>query len=262
MRYREETQEAIRLAQEAGRLLVERLPKPRTIEHKGPLSLVTDADRAADALITGALRTRFPTDDILSEETAANLTGAARCWIIDPLDGTTNYAHGYPSFCVSIALAEKMQPVVGVVYHPTMNELFVAERGRGAWLNDSPIHVSSINALGDALLATGFPYDRRERPDYYLAFYREFMIRTQGLRRDGAAALNLAYLACGRFDGFWEFGLAPWDVAAASLLVTEAGGQISDLTGGSFQLDDRRILATNGLLHQPMLEVIRGVTVA
>ena len=262
MRYQRETEAAIEIAKAASALLLERLPQQRTIQKKAPLSLVTDADHAAEALIIEALRRRFPDDDILSEETAAALTGAARCWVVDPLDGTTNYAHGHPCFCVSIALVEAAQPVIGVVHHPMMQELFVAERGRGARLNDAPIRVSSVRALGDALLATGFPYDRRERPDYYLAYYREFMIRTQGLRRAGAAAIDLAYVACGRFDGFWEFGLAPWDVAAAGLLITEAGGQISDLTGGPFRLDGRRLLATNGALHPPMLEVIQRVTVA
>ncbi len=258
MSYRKETEVAILIAKEAGQLLIERLSQKRTIKHKATLSIVTDADHASEAHIIQTLRREFPDHDIMSEETATQLTGAPYCWIIDPLDGTTNYAHNYPSFCVSIALAEQMQPVVGVVYHPMMHELFVAERGRGARLNDAPIRVSSISTLDDALLATGFPYDRRERPDYYLKFYREFMIRTQGLRRAGAAAIDLAYVACGRYDGFWEFGLSPWDVAAAMLLITEAGGTVTDFNGNPARLDDQRILATNGHLHQPMIEVIKN----
>jgi myo-inositol-1(or 4)-monophosphatase len=216
-------------AHQAGALLRANWLQPKTIEVKTDIvDLVTNVDKAADALITGILHTHFPTHQIIAEESAVSGQESPYRWYIDPLDGTTNFAHTFPHFAVSIALAHESQMIVGVVYDPLRNETFCASRGNGATLNGDPLRVSRAPTLDQALVLTGFPYDRRKRSAFYLRFYQAFMVRTQGVRRSGSAALDLCYVACGRADGFWEWRLHPWDTAAGSLMVEEAGGKTND----------------------------------
>ena len=254
----------LRVAQEAahqaGVLLQANWLQTKTIEVKTDIvDLVTNVDKAADALITGMVRARFPAHQILAEESAMSGPESPYRWYIDPLDGTTNFAHSFPHFAVSIALAYEAQVIVGVVYDPLRNETFCATRGNGATLNGVPIHVSPTPILEQALVLTGFPYDRRKRSEFYLRFYKAFMVRTQGVRRCGSAALDLCYVACGRADGFWEWRLHPWDTAAGSLIVEEAGGTMSDFSGGPFDIFAEQTLASNGLLHPEMVEVLHHV---
>ncbi len=243
-------------AREAGDVLVAQLDQERTIEHKGEIDLVTDMDHWAESLILERLRAACPDHDIVSEESEIEMIGSAFRWIIDPLDGTTNYAHRFPVFCVSIGLQHEGQMLLGCVYDPTRQELFSAVRGGGAFLNDVPIHTSTATSLNTSLLATGFPYDRRDHADAYLDLFKAFMVRTQAIRRCGAAALDLCYVACGRVDGFWELKLQPWDIAAGSIIIEEAGGQISNFSGEPVQLSDLQIAASNGRLHQELIEVL------
>ncbi|MBA3769544.1 MAG: inositol monophosphatase [Blastocatellia bacterium] len=249
---------AIDAARDAGRLLLEKFGTGVRIEMKGDINLVTEADLASDALIIERIKSHYPRHSILAEESGeAVVTGGDSSWkwIIDPLDGTTNYAHGYPCFCVTIALEHQGEIVIGVTYDPTRNELFSAERGRGASLNNKPIRVSKTEKLGDALLVTGFPYDIKQRPRFERNLI-ELLSNSRGVRRDGSAAIDLAYVACGRFDGFWEEGLNPWDVAAGLLIVEEAGGQVSYYDGTKFSIYEPPICATNGLIHSQMLKVL------
>ena len=248
---------AIRAAKEAGDILRENLGKIKRIDYKGRVSLVTDIDRKAEERIIDIIRERYPSHDILTEESRIKEKGSQYKWIIDPLDGTTNYVHEYPRYCVSIALEKDGEVILGVVYDPVPDELFLAEKGKGATLNERRISISKVDKLDKSLLATGFPYDRRERADEYLKIYREFMVNAQGVRRDGAAALNLCYIANGRFDGFWEEQLAPWDVAAGSLIVTEAGGRVTDFKGDRLDIYVKNILASNGKIHREMEEIIK-----
>jgi myo-inositol-1(or 4)-monophosphatase len=243
-------------ADQAGALIEERWQEVKRIEYKGEIDLVTPVDRESERRIVEALQRRFPEHSILAEE-ETKLAGArpGYCWIIDPLDGTTNFAHSYPCVSISIALERDGEMVVGLVYDPLRRECFSAIRGQGATLNGNAIQVSAVDELDKALLATGFPYDRREQPDYYLAFFRAFMIRTQGIRRSGSAALDLCYLACGRLDGFWELKLRPWDTAAASLIVEEAGGKVSDFSGNRFSIWGDETLASNSAIHDEMISV-------
>jgi myo-inositol-1(or 4)-monophosphatase len=225
-------------------------------EYKGDVDLVTEADRASERLIVEKLRETFPNHGIYGEEgTRARLDAEYR-WYVDPLDGTTNFAHGFPYFCVSLGL-ERRRPglrpdedgeiIAGVIYQPVHNELFVAEKGSGAYLNGRKLQVSKTAQLQEALLATGFPsHKRHENPNIH--FYQQLTLRSHGVRRAGAAALDLAYTAAGRFDAYWEFNLNPWDTAAGALMVTEAGGTMTGFEGAPFKLDSREILATNGLL--------------
>jgi len=247
-------------AHQAGALLRDNWLKPKIIEVKTDIvDLVTNVDKAADALITGMLRAQFPTHQIVAEESAVSGQEGPYRWYIDPLDGTTNFAHGFPHFAVSIALAHQSQVLVGVVYDPLRDETFCASRGDGATLNGKPVRVSQAPALDQALVLTGFPYDRRKRSEFYLRFYQAFMVRTQGVRRSGSAALDLCYVACGRADAFWEWRLHPWDTAAGSLIVEEAGGKMSNFAGASFDVLGEQTLASNGLLHQEMIEVLQQV---
>jgi myo-inositol-1(or 4)-monophosphatase len=257
------------LAREAGAILREGYGRIHAPERKGRIDLVTEFDRRSEALLLGELRRRFPTHGILAEESGAHAAGGgapgapdsdAVRWIIDPLDGTTNFAHNYPFFAVSIAAESAGTLVAGAVFDPVRDELFSAAAGHGATLNDVPLHVSAIERIEDALLVTGFPYDVRERPEPVLSTFREFLTRAQGVRRDGSAALNLCYLAAGRFDGFWERGLSPWDMAAGALIVREAGGRVTDFDDGPLDLTARRILATNGRLHGAMREILRSAS--
>jgi myo-inositol-1(or 4)-monophosphatase len=247
-------------AHQAGTLLRANWQKPKTVEIKTDIvDLVTNVDKAADTLITNILRTRFPTHKVIAEESAVSGQESPYRWYIDPLDGTTNFAHGFPHFAVSIALAYESQMIVGVVYDPLRDETFCASRGNGATLNGNPIHVSHVPALEQALVLTGFPYDRRLRSEFYLRFYQAFMVRSQGVRRSGSAALDLCYVACGRADGFWEWRLHPWDTAAGSLMIEEAGGKVSNFFGGPFDVYGEQTLASNGVLHQEMIEVLGRV---
>jgi myo-inositol-1(or 4)-monophosphatase len=255
------------LAREAGRILLSHFGRPVAVEYKGAVDLVTTADRESEAFLTGELAARFPDHAVLAEEGGGGTRAAARRWLVDPLDGTTNFAHGYPFFAVSLALEEALpgrerEPgqrgpiVLGVVYDPTRDELWSAARGRGAALGGRPIRVSTVEPLARALVATGFPYDVHERPAESLSLFAAFLPVTQALRRDGSAALNLAYLACGRFDGFWERKLHAWDTAAGSLLIQEAGGAVSDFRGRPFDPFGEECVASNGLLHRSLLDVL------
>lgn len=248
-------------AHQAGALIRTNWQRTKIIEVKSDLvDLVTNTDKEADALITSILRSRFPTHQIIAEESAVSGQESPYHWYIDPVDGTTNFVHSFPHFAVSIALTYESRFIVGVVYDPLREELFCASQGRGATLNGVPIHVSQAPVLEHSLLLTGFPYDRRQRSEFYLRFYQAFMIRTQGIRRCGSAALDLCYVACGRADGFWEWRLHPWDTAAGALIVEEAGGQMSNFSGGSFDIAGEQTLASNGLIHQEMIGVLRQIS--
>ena len=252
-------QVAVAAAKEAGRIQKEHVGRITRVEYKGEIDPVTEVDRLCEKAVVGMIRDAFPSHDVLTEESPFKGNGAPWKWIVDPLDGTTNYLHGLPCFCVSVALEVKGEVAVGVVYDPMLDELFHAERGKGAFLNGNRISVSKKDNLDRSFLCTGFPYDVRERPDFYLGYFREFMIRSFALRRLGSAALDLCYLAAGRFDGFWELKLHAWDVAAAGLIVVEAGGVTTDFRGGPFSIYSGEILASNGLIHQEMLEVMRTI---
>ncbi len=243
-------------AREAGAILRDRFGQPHEIRFKGAIDLVTDADRAAEDLIARRLREACPDHELLCEEGSlgAALPSTYR-WVVDPLDGTTNFAHGLPTFAVSIALEASGIPVIGVVYDPMRDELFTARRGQGAFLNGVPIRVSNTDALISSILVTGFSYDFARRA-HQAEIWRDFLTRVQAIRQTGSAALNLCYIAAGRLDGYWERGIQPWDVAAGALMVVEAGGTVSDLAGGVYRSDDREILASNGSLHDQLLAVI------
>jgi len=243
-------------ASAAGEVIRENWERPRTIEYKGAIDLVTSVDRDAERTILDVLQREFPEHGFLSEEAEA-IEGRSNeyRWIIDPLDGTTNFAHGYPHMGVSIALEQNGGTILGLVYDPLRRECFRAVAGQGATLNGTPIRTSAITELDKSLLATGFPYDRRDHVDYYLAFFRAFLTRCQGIRRAGSAALDLCYVASGRIDGFWELKLKPWDVAAGALIVAEAGGTLSDFSGNSLSIFGNETLASNGIIHNEMIGV-------
>ena len=247
---------ATQVAREAGNLLVQRLGAAQ-ITNKGDIDLVTEADIAAEELIIDRIRSHYPLHAILAEESGEAVSvGPGRSewkWIVDPLDGTTNYAHDYPCFCVSIALEHAGVLELGVVYDPMRNEMFAAERGQGATLNERRIRVSSVEDLNSAMLCTGFPYDVRTRPDFAREF-ATFTLHAQAVRRDGSAAIDLAYVACGRFDGFWEDGLNSWDMAAGALLVNEAGGRITNFDDEPLDIYTKKVVASNGRIHHSMLK--------
>ena len=250
-------------AEAAGTLIRERWHQPKEIGYKGAIDLVTSADREAERSIVETLHKHFPQHSILAEEETDQVgTEVSHRWIIDPLDGTTNFAHGYPQVCVSVALERDGEVILGLVYDPLRSECFRAAKGQGATLNGSPIRVSGVQELDKALLATGFPYDHREKADFYLAFFKAFTIRSQGIRRNGSAALDLCYVACSRVDGFWELKLRPWDTAAAALIVEEAGGRVSDLSGNKFSIWGDETLASNGAIHDEMVSIARSVATA
>jgi myo-inositol-1(or 4)-monophosphatase len=249
---------AIRAAREAGELLRSNFGRRIEVFRKGPIDLVTEVDLASERLIKNLITTHYPRHSVVGEEAGEGGASpdAEYRWILDPLDGTTNYAHGYPCFCVSIALHRRGEPLLGVIYDPTRDELFVAERGGGALLNNRRVRVSTTEPLGNALLSTGFPYDFTNRYFTNLDRFREFSLKSQAVRRDGSAALDLCYVACGRFDGFWEAGLKIWDSAAAALVVTEAGGRMTDFSGKPFDPLQPECVASNGRVHDEMLAVI------
>lgn len=244
-------------ADSAGSLIRENWQQAKEIYYKSTIDLVTAVDRQAEERIVHVLQKHFPDHSILAEEetTVVNSQNEYR-WIIDPLDGTTNFAHAYPHFSISIALEQAGEIILGLVYDPLREETFQAAKEAGAFLNGKPIQTSKVGELDKALLATGFPYDRRKHADFYLAHFKAFMVRSQGIRRNGSAALDLSYLACGRIDGFWEFKLHPWDTAAASLIVREAGGTLTDFSGKEFSIWGEETLASNGIIHPEMLRVV------
>jgi myo-inositol-1(or 4)-monophosphatase len=247
---------ALRAARAAGRIHLKRLNRISIASKSNVIDLVTEADRESEAAVIDVLHRAFPAHAVLAEESGASTYTSEHRWIIDPIDGTTNFAHGYPQFCVSIAYEKRGRLQTAVIFDAFKRELFVAHRGKGARLNGKPIRVTRTPTLEGALLATGFPYDRRERRRFYFAFWEAFMLRTHGVRRTGSAALDLAWVACGRVDAFWEFGLKPWDVAAGSLIVEEAGGQVSNMDGSRLDLAGAQIVASNRRLHQQMVDTI------
>ena len=240
------------IAREAGALLVHYFHQHLKIEYKGDADLVTAADRAAEVLIRERIREQWPTHDVLGEEQGLSDQGSEYRWYVDPLDGTTNFAHGYPVFCVSLGLEYKGRVIAAAVYDPTRDELFSAEQGRGAQLNGEAIHASKTAALKECLLATGFPsHKRHKNPNIY--FYHQITLHSHGVRRAGSAALDLCNVASGRFDGFWEFNLNPWDTAAGVLIVEEAGGRVTRFDGAPFEINSSETLASNGLIHDALL---------
>jgi myo-inositol-1(or 4)-monophosphatase len=245
------------VARKAGDWLKKRLGEEHTVDYKGVINIVTEADRQSEEMIVSAILDRYPDHDILAEEADRVPKGSPYRWIIDPLDGTTNYAHGYPVFCVSIALEENGVVRYGVVYNPMLKEMFYACRGGGAFLNERPLRVSGTKDLSRSLLATGFPYDIRDNSDNNMNYFQVMARSAQAIRRAGSAALDMAYVAAGRFDGFWELRLMPWDTAAGWLLVVEAGGQVTNLSGAPFSLNAPHILASNGRIHESMIAALR-----
>ncbi len=245
-------------ALKAGSVLRDLYDKPHQIKHKGEIDLVTEADVAAEKIILDILASENPPIGIMSEEssTLGESVPAGPLWIIDPLDGTTNYAHGFPWFGVSIAYAEEGIPMAGVIYSPVQDELFCATTGGGAWLNGKTIRVSTEDSLGDSLMATGFPYTIRQDSTKVIGALEAVLTRCQGVRRAGAAALDLAYVACGRLDGFWEITLKPWDTAAGKIIVEEAGGRLSDFSGKPFNPFLSEVVATNGSIHNELTRIL------
>jgi myo-inositol-1(or 4)-monophosphatase len=248
---------AIQAVRESGAIQKEWLHKEKRIELKGEINLVTDVDTRCEQRIIEIIKKAFHEHNILTEETLQPQFPSPYRWIIDPLDGTTNYAHGYPRFCTSIALENEGQVILGTVYDPLLDELFVAQEGNGAFLNDEPIAVSATDRLINALLCTGFPYDLRESKENNLDYFSRFIMEARAIRRDGSAALDLCYVAAGRFDGFWELKLHPWDVAAGKLIVEEAGGTVTDFRGSPLHLDGKEALASNGRIHEEMIRVLQ-----
>lgn len=256
---------AIRAAVKAGKILVQHAGKVKRIGYKNEVNLVTEVDCLSEETIIKIIKGQFPDHGILTEESEGKKAESGYKWVIDPLDGTTNYAHDFPSYCVSIALEKDGEIILGVVYNPNLDELFVAKKGKGAFLsggkepgkNSRRIAVSETAELSQSLLATGFPYDIRTSKIDNLNHFANFYKRSQAIRRAGSAALDLCYLAMGRFDGFWELKLSPWDMAAGSLLVTEAGGKVTDFSGGRFNIYMKEILASNGKIHQQMMDVLK-----
>ncbi|HWR15616.1 MAG TPA: inositol monophosphatase family protein [Terriglobales bacterium] len=246
------------MAREAGAMLYEKFKQRIGFTYKGDADLVTEADRAAEKMITDRIRKEFPGHDLYGEEGTRTNTGSDYRWYIDPLDGTTNFAHGFPVFCVSLGLEFKGERIAGVVYDPTRDEMFSAEKGSGTHLNGERVQVSKVDNLKECLTGTGFPsHKRHKNPNIY--FYQVITLRTHGVRRAGSAALDLANVASGRLDAFWEFNLNPWDTAAGVLLVQEAGGKVTKFDGSTWEIDSRETLATNGLVHEAMMDVMRQV---
>ncbi|HOO78046.1 MAG TPA: inositol monophosphatase family protein [bacterium] len=244
-------------ARAAGAVIRRGFARPARIAHKGRVDIVTEIDLAAEREILQVIGDAFPDDGIVTEEAGAREGRGDRCWLVDPLDGTTNFAHGYPQCSVSVALVDRSGPALGVVYDPLRDELFRAVRGAGAVLNGTPLAVTGVTLLEEALLATGFPYELSHRASA-LALAGAFLPRIMGLRRDGSAALNLAWVAAGRLDGYWEFSIRAWDIAAGSLLVEEAGGRVSGFRGERLDLEKRAVVAANPVLHGLMVEIIGG----
>jgi myo-inositol-1(or 4)-monophosphatase len=249
---------AIEAAREAGAILLAEFDRPVKISYKGEVDIVTQADKRSEQAIVTRLRTYFPKHAIVAEEGGGSESESPFRWHVDPLDGTTNFAHGYPCFAVSLGLEEAGELIAGVIYQPVSGELFTAIKGEGAYLNQKKIEVSRIEKLATSLLATGFPSVKRaQNPN--IQYYWDFTLRSHGVRRDGSAAMDLAAVACGRFEGFWEFGLHTWDTAAGVLLVREAGGTVTRFDGRPYMLGDRELLASNSKVHEEMKEVAASI---
>ncbi|HXT85807.1 MAG TPA: inositol monophosphatase family protein [Verrucomicrobiae bacterium] len=247
---------AVAAASEAGAIIAAAMDRPKTISYKGEVDLVTETDKKSEAIILERLRSEFPAHAIVAEEGGVSGAGASAeyQWYVDPLDGTTNFAHGYPVFAVSLGLLQRGEPLVGAIYNPVSKEMFTAVRGEGAHRNGVSIHVSIVSKLSQSLLATGFPTHKRvQNPNIH--YYWEFTLHSHGVRRAGAAALDLCSVACGQFEGFWEFGLKSWDTAAGILLVQEAGGKVSNFSGGRYKPGDFECLASNSLIHEQMRQL-------
>jgi myo-inositol-1(or 4)-monophosphatase len=254
-------QTAIDLSRAAGDILNYYAGREKVVEFKGQANLVTIADKKSEELIISGILARYPTHSILAEESGVTQPGASVQWIIDPVDGTTNYAHGYPFYCVSIAVEEKGEVICGCVYDPVRDEMFSAARGNGAYCNGEPLHVSQVDRLSRGLLITGFPYNFRERLETVIDQFRKFLIASQAVRRGGSAALDLCYVAAGRLDGFWELYLQPWDTAAGRIILEEAGGRVTDFKGQPFNIYEKEILASNGRIHEEMLAILGSASV-
>jgi myo-inositol-1(or 4)-monophosphatase len=252
-------EKAVEIAREAGALLANFYERRVPFESKGEFDLVTEADRASEKLIVERLSAHFPAHSIVAEEGGGRKSASEFTWFVDPLDGTTNFAHGFPIFNVTLGLARNEEMIAGVVFDPIANELFTAERGAGAYLNNRRIHVSNAKRLADSLSSTGFP-SRKRHHNANIYFYYQLAMASHGVRRTGSAAIDIAYVACGRLDFFWEFGLKPWDVAAGSLLVQEAGGRVSDMYGATHSVTaSESFLSDNGALHAEILEIFKEV---
>lgn len=249
---------ATAIARESGALLNDFLARRIGYELKGEFDLVTEADRSSERLIVERLKQHFPAHSVVAEEGTGQDRASEYCWYVDPLDGTTNFAHGFPMFNVTLALERAGELIAGVIFDPVHNEMFSAEKGGGAFLNGAPIHVSKNAKIESSLTATGFP-SRKRHLNVNIHFYYQVAMLSHGVRRAGAAALDLAYVACGRLDAFWEFSLNPWDMAAGILLIKEAGGECSDMHGGPMDLRGPHLLADNGVLHQPMVELFSEI---
>lgn len=247
---------AVEAALQAGKIQRERSDRIGKVTYKGEIDLVTEVDLLCEKEIIRRIKKQFPDHDILAEESGGAQGSADYRWIIDPLDGTVNYSHGFPSYCVSIGLEKEGEPELGVIYSPCLDELFIAEKGKGANLNSKPIAVSTVDSIKKSLLITGFAYDVSRAENDNLDHFRNFVKESQAVRRTGSAALDMCYMAMGRAEGFWELNLRPWDVAAARLIITEAGGKVTRFDGSRFRLEDREILATNGKVHQAMIDVL------
>lgn len=246
------------LARGAGAILKANYGKVQTVHFKEEINLVTEVDRESERYLMGRIGKAFPEHGILSEESRELVSSSPYRWIVDPLDGTTNYAHGYPCFCVSVALERAGRLLAGAVYDPILDESFTGGAGEGAFRNGERIAVSGISDLRRALLATGFAYDVKSSADNNLDYFRAFVLAAQAIRRDGSAAIDLCYLACGRFDGFWELKLKPWDTAAGILIAREAGATVTCLDGSAYDIHQPDILASNGKIHGRMIETVRG----
>ncbi|MFA6471761.1 MAG: inositol monophosphatase family protein [Candidatus Latescibacterota bacterium] len=249
-------------ARESGKIIRDHFGKQKDIMFKGRINPVTNVDLLSEETIIEIIKSRYPDHDIITEESQIELAGSPYRWIIDPLDGTVNYSHDYPVCAVSIALEINGTIEMGVVFNPIRGEFFHAVRGQGAYLNDQPIRVSNVDTLEKSLLATGFPYDIRERRNNNLAQFNHLMMEAEGIRRDGSAALNLACTAMGRIEGYWEITISPWDIAAGILLVKEAGGEVTDLENRNLSIYKNQIVATNGLIHSELMEELQKVQVS
>jgi len=248
---------AVRAARAAGEIIARNFGKGMPVGFKDRGNPVTETDLQAERAITSILTKEYPAHDIMTEESAQSARASEYLWIIDPMDGTTNFTHGYPCVSVSIALQRIDEPLLGVVFDPLHDELFSAERGAGSRMNGAPLHVSAISSLDGSLLCTGFPYRLREEPADNFEIFQKLSLRAQGVRRDGSAALDLCYVAAGRFDGFWERGLRPWDTAAGALILRGAGGRATDYSGGVYHPFLNEIVASNGMIHDEMLRAFR-----
>ncbi len=251
---------AIEAALEAGKFLKQSVGNIKKVETKlgQETNLVTEIDKKSEKLIIGMIRKKYPDHDFLAEESGSHDQKSEYRWIIDPLDGTLNYTHGVPLYSVSIAVEHRGDIIAGVVYEPNLGELFTAEKGKGAFLNQKSIRVSKVDRLIESMLVTGFPYTIRDNPDNAVQHFVNMLMKAQGIRRLGSAAVDLAYVACGRFEGFWEVSLSPWDMAAGVLLVQEAGGRFTDFHGSASSVYGKQVLATNGLVHDALVEILKG----